>query len=256
MQRKKTTLAKALFHLVPERRRAGLKRLWFSLRSPLYAGDSVVCPCCGGSFQTFLTDGIDAPRRNARCPGCGAWERHRALRLFLERRTNLFRKKLRVLHVAPEYTLQKLLCSLPNLEYISADLSSPLARVKMDVRDIPYDDDYFDVILCNHVLEHVPEDSLAMTELYRVLDPNGWAILQVPIKRDVTYEDAAVVTSADRERVYGQRDHVRIYGRDYVGRLEEAGFRVETVRYAEELGAAESARYGLMPDEEIFFCRA
>jgi SAM-dependent methyltransferase len=247
-------LRKAVLKIVPERPRAGLKRLWFRARAPFYAGDAVVCPCCGGGFRSFLTDGIDRPRRNARCPRCGAWERHRALRLFLERRTNLFTGHLRVLHVAPEHTLQKTLGALPNLDYVSADLSSPLASVKMDVREIPYGDGWFDVVLCNHVLEHVPEDALAMKELFRVLKPAGWAILQVPIKLEVTFEDPAVVSPEERERVFGQRDHVRIYGRDYVDRLEGAGFRVTAVRWAKELGEEESTRFGLEPEEEIFFC--
>jgi SAM-dependent methyltransferase len=256
MQGPGRTLRKLLFERIPEQQRASLKQRWFRLRSPFYAGDRVVCPCCGGHFRLFLTDGVDAPRRNARCPGCGAWERHRVLRLFLERCTDLFTSELRVLHVAPESTLQRTLAELPNLEYISADLSSPLARVKLDVREIPYEDAYFDVILCNHVLEHVPEDRAAMKELRRVLRPAGWAILQVPIKREVTFEDPSATTPDERQRLFGQRDHVRIYGRDYLERLQEAGFRVGPIRYARELGAAESARYGLEPDEEIFFCAA
>lgn len=188
-------------------------------------------------------------RANARCPNCGARERHRHLWLFLQHKTNLLSDRLRVLHVAPERILEKRLKSQPNLDYVSVDLARRRATVKADITGLPFPENSFDVILCSHVLEHVVDDRKAMRELHRVLRPSGWAAIMVPIKwrRDQTFEDPTVVAPRDRERVFGQADHVRIYGRDFTSRLEEAGFRVSVEDYRRELGEERARRYGLRP---------
>jgi predicted SAM-dependent methyltransferase len=188
-------------------------------------------------------------RPNARCPHCGARDRQRYLWLYLERKTNLRVDRLRVLHFAPERIFEQWLGSLPNLDYVSTDLERPRAMVKADITELPFPDESFDVILCSHVLEHVVEDRKAMQELYRVLRADGWALVLVPIdfsRRD-TFEDPAVVAPADRERLFGQADHVRRYGRDFTARLEEAGFTVRVEDYRSELGEARARRYGLRP---------
>lgn len=143
---------------------------------------------------------------------------------------------------------------MSNLDYISADLNSPMAMVKMDITNILYEDNSFDVILCSHVLEHVVDDRKAMRELFRVLKPGGWGILQVPILRDKTFEDPSIVSPEDRERIFGQKDHVRIYGRDYKDRLEEAGFTVKVDGYVRELGDDKIKKHGLSEDQDIYFC--
>jgi SAM-dependent methyltransferase len=188
-------------------------------------------------------------RANARCPNCGARDRQRYLWLYLERKTNLLVDPLRVLHFAPERIFEEWLGSQPNLDYVSTDLQRARAMVKADITDLPFPDDSFDVVLCSHVLEHVAEDRKAMRELYRVLRPGGWALVLVPIdfSRGETFEDPAIVAPADRERAFGQADHVRIYGRDFTTRLEEAGFTVRVEDYIRELGDAEVRRYGLRP---------
>jgi predicted SAM-dependent methyltransferase len=169
--------------------------------------------------------------------------------LYLEKRTNLLSEHLRVLHVAPERIFEERLRLRPNLDYVSTDLDRDRAMVKADITALPFGDDSFDVILCSHVLEHVVDDRKAMRELHRVLHPSGWALIVVPIasRRDETFEDPAVLTPADRERVFGQADHVRIYGRDFKARLEEAGFTVSVEDYARELGDVGARRYGLRP---------
>ena len=156
---------------------------------------------------------------------------------------------------APEYIIQKFLRSIPNLDYISADLNSSLAMVKMDITNISCKDNSFDVILCYHVLEHIIDDRKAMRELFRVLKPGGWAILQSPmdLKRNKTFEDSHVVLPQDRERIFGQSDHVRIYGRDYKDRLEKAGFTVKVDSYVKELGVDMIKKYCL-GKEDIYFC--
>jgi predicted SAM-dependent methyltransferase len=154
-----------------------------------------------------------------------------------------------VLHFAPEKRLEQRLAAQPNLDYVSTDLDRPRAMVKADITALPFPDESFDVILCSHVLEHVIDDRQAMAELFRVLKPSGWAVLQVPIsrRRSETFEDPTIVAPRDRERLYGQADHVRIYGRDFTARVREAGFTVREEDYGRELGEARARRYGLRP---------
>jgi ubiquinone/menaquinone biosynthesis C-methylase UbiE len=144
---------------------------------------------------------------------------------------------------------------MPQLDYITADLSSSLASTKADIMNIPYKDNSFDIVLCNHVLEHVEDDQKAMRELRRVLSPGGWAILQSPIDTRLaqTFEDPTIVSPEERERAFGQHNHVRMYGRDYRERLENAGFTVKVDSYSKELGPDVARKYGLL-DEEIYFC--
>jgi SAM-dependent methyltransferase len=191
------------------------------------------------------------------CPSCGSLERHRLLWLYLKERTGLLRDRLTVLHVAPEECLQRGLRKLRGLDYLSVDLSSSQAMERMDIAEIQKPSDSFDFILCNHVLEHVPDDRRALLELWRVLRPGGLAILQSPIDaaRAVTLEDPHVTTAADRLRLYGQEDHVRIYGLDYRRRLEDAGFEVRQDSYVRELAPELVARYQLPHDEDIYLCR-
>jgi len=194
----------------------------------------------GGRFRKFQPYGAEGvvKRPNARCPSCGSLERQRLIALYLERRTSFFTDPLKVLHFAPEPAFHEKFKSLSNLDYISADLISSRAMVKVDITDIPYEEHSFDVILCSHVLEHVQDDRKAMQELYRVLKPGGWALLQIPIQssREKTYEDPSIVTPEERLKHFGQKDHVRIYGEDYKDRLASAGFTVKVDSPVKELG--------------------
>ena len=177
--------------------------------------------------------------------------------LFFPIRTNLFDGTPRkMLHIAPEAYLSRIFQQVPNLDYLSADLDSPRAMVKMDITNIQYPDNSFDVIICIHVLEHVPDDRQALSEFFRVLKPGGWAILQVPMSdREVTYEDFTITSPAERERHFGQTDHVRWYGRDYKDRLARAGFQVQVDRFTRELDSSEVRKNGLMYSEDVFLCR-
>jgi predicted SAM-dependent methyltransferase len=188
-------------------------------------------------------------RPGQRCPSCGARERHRHLWLYLRDKTDFFSERLRVLHFAPERPLEQRFAALSNLDYVSTDLDRSRAMVKADITALPFSDRSFDVILCSHVLEHVVDDRRALRELFRVLKPSGWAVVQVPTSRRLseTFEDPTIVSPEDRERVYGQTDHVRIYGRDFAERVREAGFTVRVEDYGRELGEAGARRYGLRP---------
>lgn len=219
------------------------------------------CPLCGCEvfeFDRHMRKGHPG-RRNAKCPNCGSLERHRLIWLYFQRRTNLLEMpRKRLLHVAPEACLETLLREHPAIDYLSGDLESPWhpAMVIMDITDIKdFKEGDFDVVYCSHVLEHVPEDQKAINELYRVLAPGGWAIIQVPIVFQKTFEDPSITTEEDRERFYRHRLHVRAYGMDFKDRLEQAGFEVEVVPFYDQLDPEERRLYGLKPQEPVFHCR-
>lgn len=220
-----------------------------------YFGFRFKCPCCGGYFRKFLPAGLKH-QPNAVCPVCRCFERHRLLWLYLKNKTNFFKSNLKVLDIAPVPFLQLRFKALPTIDYISADISSPRAMLKMDITNIPLRDNQFDCIICYHVLEHIPDDRKAITELFRVLKPGGWAIIQsaLDINRGKTFEDPSVALPEDRERIFGWKDHVRIYGKDYKERLEQSGFVVRVDNYVKELEGRLVKRYGLTEDEEIYFC--
>jgi SAM-dependent methyltransferase len=246
-----TYLRRAGTVVIPRRPRQFLARTVRRLR---HAGLARFCPCCGSHLREFKTFGV-IPRPEALCPVCGSLERHRLICLYMRRRTDLFSgNRKRMLHVAPEAELSRLFQEAEAIEYLSADLSSPTAMVKMDVTDIHYPDNSFDVIYCSHVLEHVADDTAAMREFHRVLKPGGWAVLQVPISGDTTFEDDTVTSPEVREKLFGQRDHVRRYGKDYAERLALAGFSVLIDGFARELTDQEITRFGLLPSEDVYFC--
>jgi len=234
-----------------------LLQLFYSFRAPFYGGSKVYCPCCESGLSQFLDfSSYGHIRKKVQCPKCGALERHRLMWLYLQNKTNLLNTDTRLLHFAPELILQKKFKSMSNIDYTSADLFHKLAMVKMDIQDIPYEDNCVDAILCLHVLNHVEDDSVAMKELYRVLRPGGWAIIQVGIDndREFTFEDTNAKTSEDRKKVFGQADLVRVYGVDFSERLKSAGFEAEEVQYGRELSDELIDNYGLVKIEKFFRC--
>ena len=221
----------------------------------LNSGEQVKCPVCAHSYQKFLPYGRIA-RENALCPNCLSLERHRLMWLYLQEKTDFFTASLRILHVAPEHCFIERFEVLKNLEYITADIESPLAKVKMDVHEIPFPENSFDVVFCNHVLEHVEDDLKACAEFNRVLKPNGWGILQSPVYPiEKTLEDHSITDPAERERVFGQRDHVRKFGKDYASRLRKSGLQIEENHFVKELEPELVEKYALPIDEIIFVCR-
>ncbi|UJP66628.1 class I SAM-dependent methyltransferase [Mongoliitalea daihaiensis] len=220
-----------------------------------YTGNKVTCNVCDSQFRKFLPYGRKA-RENALCPNCLALERHRLMWLFLQQETNFFSTPLKVLHIAPELCFIKRMQALPNLEYITGDIESPLATVKMDVHQIPFEDNTFDVIFCNHVMEHVDDDILACKEINRVLKPEGWGIIQSPVyDLPTTIEDKTISDPAERERLFGQRDHVRKYGKDYAKRLSQSGLNVAENLFVQQLDPKLVERHALPPQEIIFYCK-
>ena len=221
-----------------------------------YRGRGVVCPLCGAKYRKFLPYGYVQSRANALCPKCLSLERHRLLWLYLTRETDLLTAFPRTLHIAPEVCIMRHLKShfksRPG-QYLTADLESPLADLHFDVQQIPLEDNSVDVVLCNHILEHVADDRKALRELHRILKPGGWGILLSPVDRDYeqTFEDDSIVDPDERTRIFGQYDHRRIYGQDYIDRLREAGFEAADIDYAASLPEAERLRYAL-PEDHIY----
>jgi SAM-dependent methyltransferase len=231
------------------------------IRKALHLGWQRYCPCCKSHIRRFGPY-PDPPRpgrvtrADAKCPVCACLERHRLIVRYLAERTDLSNNRnVVMLHVAPEPQMAALFKRAAHLRYVSVDLMSSRAMVKSDLTRLSFGDSIFDVVFCSHVLEHVPDDRTAMKELYRVMRPSGWAILQVPIKGDRTYEDFSITTPEGRLAAFGQHDHVRMYGRDYRDRLMEAGFDVTVDPMARELPERTARRLGLQRDEEIYVCR-
>jgi SAM-dependent methyltransferase len=228
----------------------GLKIMGF-----FYRGHGVTCPVCIKSFRRFLPYGRISTRENALCPNCLSLERHRLMWLYLRERTTFFTNNLRVLHIAPEACFIKRFEKIHGDRYITADIESPLAKVKMDIHQIPFNEDTFDVVLCNHVLEHVTDDIKAMNEIFRVLKPGGFSILQVPFFNPVpkvTFEDATITDKRQREKIFGQDDHVRKYGNDYPQRIRQSGLTPIADLYVNELEDGARKRYGLVKGEVIY----
>jgi SAM-dependent methyltransferase len=220
-----------------------------------YQGKNVSCPICNKSFRKFLPYGRKA-RENALCPNCLSLERHRLLWLFLQNETPFFTAPLKVLHVAPELCFIDRFENLNHIEYITGDIESPLAKIKMDIHQIPFEDNTFDVVFCNHVMEHVDNDILACSEINRVLKKNGWGIIQSPVyQQEKTIEDTSVTDPSERERIFGQRDHLRKYGRDYAKRLGRSGLIVEENNFVKKLGAETIGKYALPENETVFYCK-
>ena len=204
-------------------------------------------------FNSFLPYGYENPRENVLSPSTLSLERHRLLWLYLKNETNFFTAPLKVLHFAPEQAFYKRFRKLSNLDYTTTDLNSPLADVKADICDLPFEDNSYDIIFCNHVLEHIPDDAKAMQELYRILKPGGWGIFQIPqdLKRVVTYENDSITDKKERAKIFGQYDHVRIYGRDYFDKLRSVGFQVEEINYTALLTPEEVENYRLAQGEVL-----
>ncbi len=204
-------------------------------------------------FKSFLPYGYESPRDNVLSPSTLSLERHRLLWLYLKNETDFFTAPLKILHFAPEQAFYKRFRKLNNLDYVTTDLNSPLADVKADICNLPFDDASFDVIFCNHVLEHIPNDTKALQEMYRILKPGGWGVFQIPqdLKRATTFEDDSITDRKERAKIFGQYDHVRIYGLDYFEKLRTIGFKVEEVDYTSKMSSEEIERYRLANGEII-----
>lgn len=215
-------------------------------------------PIDGKKFRKFLPYGYGIQRENALSPSTLSLERHRLLWLYLKNETDFFSTKnqQKLLHIAPEQCFLDLFRKQHNLNYITSDLESPIADVKADICDLPFKDEEFDIIFCNHVLEHIPDDTKAMQELFRVLKPGGFGIFQIPqdLERATTFEDDSITDPKERAKIFGQYDHVRVYGRDYFDKLRSIGFDVDEVDYTKKIAPELVERFSLAKGEILPVC--
>ncbi|MGJ8667484.1 MAG: class I SAM-dependent methyltransferase [Patiriisocius sp.] len=220
-------------------------------------GDKYTDPIDGKSYRKFLPYGYARVRENVLAPGTLSLERHRLFWLYLKNKTNFFTENLKVLHFAPEQAFLRKFQRMENIEYTTTDLNSPIADVKADICNLPFKDSTYDFIICNHVLEHIPDDTRAMQELYRVLAPGGTAILQVPLEneRAVTFEDNTITDQKERTKIFGQYDHVRVYGMDYFDKLRSIGFDVEALDYTTTMTNEDIQRYRIARGELLPICK-
>ncbi len=252
-----------------------LKSIYLTLRGLYYSGNQYTCPVCGHSFRKMLPGGFNLPvikekhivgagrRDNDICPYCQSTDRDRLIYLYLKYEQSFFEQPLNLLHIAPEPALYKIFSHSPTIDYHPATkytegfyYSTKIETA--DVLDLHYNEASFDWVICNHVLEHIPDDRLALQEIFRVLKPGGKALLQVPysLQLDKTFEDNSKVSEADREKYFGQFDHVRIYGRDYPDRLRKAGFVVYQISQQHDFKHISTSldKFAVNPEEQLFIC--
>lgn len=222
-------------------------------------GNTYTDPIDGKSYRKFLPYGYEKIRENVLAPGTLSLERHRLFWLYLKNKTDFFNteRKIKLLHFAPEQAFYKRFKKLKHIDYTTTDLNSPLADVKADICNLPFKDNEFNYIFCNHVLEHIPNDTRAMQELYRVLAPGGIGIFQIPqdLSREKTFEDDSIKDPKERAKIFGQYDHVRVYGRDYFNKLKIIGFEVSEVDYTKSLSDIEIDKFRLAKGEIIPVCK-
>jgi len=221
-------MLKSLKDLVVNSFPVGTRKIYHTLNRFLYKGNNYYCPICEKEYSRFLP-GPNNIRSNSKCPGCSSLERHRLLWLYLTSELKILSSEIKLLNIAPDYATQT---------------------------KLSFKDNTFDAILCYHVLEHIEDDKKAILELFRVLKPGGWAILQIPIDgdREHTFEDFTITSAEERNKAFGQSDHVRIYGRDYFLRLRNAGFMVREDTFVNKFSESEITKYVLDKNEMIFFC--
>ena len=262
-------IKKFIKKIIPKEYHSKISGAYNYLRSLFLFGFKYQCIFCNGHFRKLLPVGlkndiaqsvIGGGYRYALCPRCHSTDRERLVWWYIKNKTNILNssKNIRLLHVAPEKNLQKMLKSSSHVKYISGDLNPSMGcDIRLDITDMNFEDNFFDVIICNHVLEHIIDDRKAMSELFRVLKPSGEAILQEPISRynKKTFEDFSITSPEDREKCFGQKDHVRIYGKDYKKRLESVGFKVELYDIKKALNIKEVKRLGLNEEEILYIGR-
>jgi SAM-dependent methyltransferase len=252
-------LYKFLLNKLPRPLLIRLSYLFKKIAPIVYKGNNVECPVCNRSYSKFLSYGSSiAHRENVLCPGDLTLERHRLMWLYLKDYSDFFtNNKLNVLHIAPEQCFHKRFKQQQNLNYLTGDLVSPIADMHFDLHHIPLEENRFDVIFCNHVLEHVEDANQCMRELYRVMKPGGWGIMQVPqdFEREITFEDPSITSEEDRERSYWQKDHVRLFGKDYPKWLEKAGFKVEVFEKEKFYSSKQIERFRLQEKEILYILR-
>ena len=260
-------MKKIIKKIIPRTCYAKISHLYNYFRLLPYFGFKYQCNICNGNFHKLLPIGIDnTPSKNiigagyryTVCPKCNSTDRERLLYWYIINKKNIFysQKTINLLHIAPEKNLHRMFKVSNKINYFSGDLNPLVADIKIDITNIKFENNFFDFIICNHVLEHVKDDKKAMRELFRVLKPDGEAILQVPISKynQETFEDFSITSPVEREKYFGQKDHVRIYGKNYKEKLENVAFKVYLFDIKTFLSIKKIKKYGLNKDEILYIC--
>lgn len=251
------SLIKFFLNLIPRPYLIRISLYTTPVLSLIYKGNKYTDPIDGKCFRKFLPYGYAKLRKGVLSPSTLSLERHRLLWIFLNKKTNFFKDHIKVLHFAPEQAFYSRWKKQKNLDYTTTDLCSPLADIKADICNLPFEDNCFDVILCNHVLEHIEDDKKAMDELFRVMKKGGWGIFQIPLDRDRkhTLYDNSIVGKKERTKIFGQYDHIRLYGLDFFNKLEDCGFEVEKIECTDVASKEEIDKYRLDEREIIPFVK-
>lgn len=219
---------------------------------------------CGGSskiseFQKTL-DVIGSDFDNFGCLYCGSYDRERHLFMFFDKLMLWGQMKNgRILHFAPEKYLSKHIREQLPLKYIKADLYPVYKDIKkIDATAIPFNNDTFDFLIANHILEHIPNYRKALSEFYRILKPGGIAILQTPYSKRLknNFEDDGIESDELRLFFYGQEDHLRIFAESqFLQSLEAAGFNLQIKKHEDYFDANTAYYYGVPINEDLIMVR-
>ena len=242
----------ALKSILPESLLFGLEPVMRSIYSVPFKGEGYHCPICNTNLKKWI------PINNASdnlCPACGSIARTRLMTsLLFDAPFYLEKQAWSVLHFSPSRPLKRLLRKYPKLDYVSTDYESQYEDRNYDITSIPEPDNRFDLIICFHVLEHIPDDRKAMEELYRIVKPGGTVLLQTPFQEGETYEDSNITSEVDREKHFGQKDHVRIYGlNDFVARLQNVGFKIDKQNAIDLIGEEKVNRLAIKGENVVVF---
>ncbi|MDN3619916.1 methyltransferase domain-containing protein [Polaribacter undariae] len=246
------SLKKTYQQTIPQNIRAKMHVFFFKIRAVFVIGNKVECNCCNSNFSRFLDFGDYKKRKNAICPNCLSLERTRMLWLFLK--DSKYLKEKTILQFAPFKVIEKKIKQISSVKYISGDIDPTLAMKKIDITEIDYNKNSFDVILCSHVLSVVKNDKKAIKELYRVLKPNGTLILQTYIfkKYEKTFEDFNIKTNDERYKAYGKHYLQRCYGKDFTERFLKEGFSVDIYDPKKFFTVNEIKKYGIQNSGVIY----
>ena len=217
----------------------------------LYYGSRHQCTICNKKLRTFL----QLSNHDLLCPKCGSLARDRRLWTILNE--NYIKRGISVLDFSPSRPLARKMKSIAGIKYISTDLSGNfIADFQYDITKLALNDNNIDLIICYHILEHITDDATAMAELYRVLKPGGMGIFQIPqdLNRATTFSDDTITDQKERAKIFGQYDHVRIYGRDYFDKLRSIGFTVIEEDYTKRIAPELVEKYCLAKGEIIPVC--
>lgn len=239
-----------------EKTRVNFRYSFYKVRALFFYGEKYSCNCCQKKFRKFLEKG-NIPRLNAECPYCGSLERNRLLLFYLQRETRIFSEKLKVLHFSPERCIYNILKKY-DLEYTDGDINPAMAANIIDITNIQFQDNYFDLIICSHVLGHVPDEEKAISELFRVVKKDGIVLLMTLIDPDneKTFENILIKTPEERLVKYGEPDLCRLHGMDFSARIQKQGFQVSVIDYRKNFDAQSLIGFSLGDGkrEMIFKC--